>query len=79
MLLAAGCARHDPAPAPPRIDTTIAPFPDQTSTIVVPVTADLRMLERGLDQRTPRVLWTIDEHRDKCVRGKRVNLGIGRH
>ncbi len=78
VLLAAGCARHDPAPAPPRIDTTIAPFPDQTSTIVVPVTADLRMLERGLDQRTPRVLWTIDEHRDKCVRGKQVNLGIGR-
>jgi hypothetical protein len=78
VLLAAGCARHDPAPAPPRIESAIAPFPDQTSTIVVPVTAELRMLERGLDRRTPRVLWTIDEHRDKCVRGKRVDLGIGR-
>lgn len=78
VLLAAGCARHAPAPAPPRIESAIAPFPDQTSTIVVPVTARLDQLERGLDLRTPRVLWTIDEHRDKCVKGKRVDLGIGR-
>ncbi len=77
-LLAAGCSRHDPAPAPPRVESAIAPFPDQTSTIVVPVTAELRMLERGLDRRTPRVLWTIDERREKCVAGKRVDLGIGR-
>ncbi|VXC96836.1 conserved hypothetical protein [Sphingomonas sp. 8AM] len=78
VLLAAGCARHEPSPAPPRVESVIAPFPDQTSTIVVPVTARLDQLERGLDKRTPKTLWTIDEHRDKCVKGKRVNLGIGK-
>lgn len=56
----------------------MAPFPDQSSTIIVPVTAQLSELERGLDKQTPRTLWTIDEHRDRCVRGKRVDLGIGR-
>ncbi len=64
VLLTAGCARRDPSPAPPRVDGAIAPFPDQTSTIIVPVTAALDQLQRGLDKRTPRVLWTIDEHRD---------------
>ncbi|MFK3890539.1 DUF4403 family protein [Sphingomonas sp. NPDC079357] len=78
VLLVAGCARHAPSPAPPRVESTIAPFPDQTSTIVVPVTARLEQLERGLDKETPRVLWTINEHRDTCVKGKRVNLGIGK-
>lgn len=76
-LLTAGCARK-PEPAPPRVRNDAVPFPDQSSTIVVPVTADLRMLERGLDARTPRTLWTIDEHRDTCVAGRRVDLGIGK-
>lgn len=78
MLLAAGCARQAPSPAPPRVETAAAQLPEQSSAIVVPVTADLRMLERGLDANTPRVLWTVDEHRDTCVRGKRVDLGIGK-
>ena len=75
--LLAGCGRKTD-PAPPRISSDVAPFPDQSSTIVVPVSADLRMLERGLDANTPRTLWTIDERREKCVTGKRVNLGIGK-
>lgn len=77
-LLPTACSRKAAAPAPPRVETAVAALPDQSSTIVVPVTARLDQLERGLDERTPRVLWTIDEHRDKCVRGQRVNLGIGK-
>ncbi|WP_156818868.1 DUF4403 family protein [Sphingomonas sp. Mn802worker] len=53
-------------------------MPEQPSTIVVPVDADLDQLERGLEQRTPRQLWTIDRHLDTCVKARRVNLGIAK-
>lgn len=73
MASLAGCQRHTGNPAPPRI-TTPAVFPDQSSTIVVPVIAPLAQLERGLDARTPRVLWRIDRHEDRCVPAQRVRI-----
>lgn len=51
-------------------------MPEQPSTVVVPVVADLNELERGLDRRTPRALWSINRHLDRCVAAKRLDLGI---
>lgn len=71
-LPVAGCHRAQDHPAPPRIETQNARLPDQSSTITVPVVADLGQLERGLEKELPRTLWTIDEHRDRCVAGRRI-------
>lgn len=53
-------------------------MPEQPSTVVVPIAADLDELERGLDQRTPRNLWTINRQVDRCVAAKRLDLGIAK-
>jgi hypothetical protein len=75
----AGCSRHDAGnPAPPRLQAGQVRLPQQSSIIVVPVVAPLAALEQGLNRTTPRTLWTIDEHRDRCVAAKRVDLGIGK-
>ena len=71
----AGCHHNGGNAAPPRIDTA-ANLPSESSTIIVPVDAPLVDIERALDQQTPRQLWKIDQHQDKCVAAKKVNLGI---
>jgi hypothetical protein len=73
LLALAGCSKQGGNPAPPRIETP-ADLPQQSSTIVVPVTASLAELERGLDRQTPTALWTIDQHQDRCVPEQRVKL-----
>lgn len=75
--LLSGCGKQRATPAPPRVEARAGQLPAESSTIVVPVTADLAALERGLERETPRVLWTIDQHRDRCVAAKKVDLGIG--
>ncbi|TPG42743.1 DUF4403 family protein [Sphingomonas koreensis] len=76
-LLATGCSHAVRSPAPPKVES--APdFPLQTSTIVVPISASLDDLQHALERETPQQLWSIDKRLDKCVAGKRVNLGIGR-
>lgn len=76
-LVLAGCDRQVGNVAPPKVTGSVT-MPEQTSTIVVPVVADLDQLERGLDRRTPRTLWSIDQHKDACVKAKRVDLGFGK-
>ncbi|MEH3048060.1 DUF4403 family protein [Sphingomonas adhaesiva] len=71
-LLATACSRPVGNPAPPRVEGQTGRLPQQSSTIVVPVTADLTAVERALNDQTPRTLWTIDQHRDICVKGRRV-------
>lgn len=78
LTIATGCAREQRNPAPPRIESKAAELPEQSSTIVIPVSADLDALARGLNERTPHVLWQIDERREACVAGRKVNLGLGR-
>ena len=73
IFAAAGCQRPTGNAAPPRVDTP-AMLPDQTSTIVVPVTAQLADLERGLEAQVPRLLWRIDQHEPRCVPEQRVKL-----
>lgn len=70
-LLLAGCAKHAGNPAPPRLAGK-AELPEQTSTIVVPVTASLAELEAGINAQTPRQLWQIDRHRDACLPGRKL-------
>ena len=76
-LIAAGCSRGGGNAAPPRVDAA-ARLPAETSTIVVPVSAPLADLERAIDRETPRQLWKIDQHQDRCVAARKVNLGIAR-
>jgi hypothetical protein len=77
--LAAACcvascgAKNIGNPAPPRV-TTPASFPDQSSTIVVPVAVQLAELARGLNDATPRTLWQINQHEDRCVPAQRIKL-----
>ena len=69
--LLAGCSRS--TPAPPRVDT--APQIRQgASTIVVPVSARLSDLQRGIDRQLPRTLWSIDRVEPQCVPAQRVKL-----
>ena len=73
-MAVAGC---HPAPsstlAPPRVDT--APdLPERISTLSVPITISLGTLQAALERQAPRKLWSIDEHRDKCVAGQRIKL-----
>ena len=76
-VLLGGCAREGGNPAPPRV-TTAPQLPRQSSTIVVPASASLSDIARGLEKGTPQTLWTIDERRPDCVPAQRVDLGIGR-
>ncbi len=76
-LIAAGCSRQGGNPAPPRVDTA-AQLPSETSTIVVPVSAPLADIEAAIDRETPHRLWRIDQHQDRCVAARHVNLGIAK-
>ena len=60
-------------PAPPRIDTP-ANFPQQPSTIVVPLTVSLNDIEAKLDGSTPQRLWAINQREAKCIPAQRVTI-----
>ncbi|MGJ3626315.1 DUF4403 family protein [Sphingomonas sp. MMS24-JH45] len=62
--------RRQSRPAPPGAGDLS--LPAETSLIVAPLNADLSSVERGLEETTPRVLWSIDEHRDAWIAGRRV-------
>lgn len=76
-LLLAGCDQQVGNAAPPKVTGNVT-MPEQASTIVVPIVADLDQLERGLDRRMPHTLWSINRHLKQCVKAKRVDLGIGK-
>ena len=76
-ILLTGCNRSASNIAPPRVDTA-ADLPNETSRIVVPLSADIGNLETALNAEAPKTLWQIDQHQDDCVKAKRVNLGIAR-
>ncbi|MGP7795603.1 DUF4403 family protein [Sphingomonas sp. CLY1604] len=76
-LAAPGCSRSGGNEAPPRIDQA-AQFPQQTSTIVVPVTASLTSVSNVLDAELPKKLWSINERKADCVAAKRVNVGFAK-
>ncbi|MFA5964859.1 MAG: DUF4403 family protein [Sphingomonas sp.] len=71
-LALTGCDRV-PHVAPPRATDAIA-VPPQTSTINVPVIADLDQLRGALEQAMPRRLWAIDKPDQTCVASNRVKI-----
>ena len=71
-LALAGCHKV-PRIAPPRATDAIS-VPPQTSTIAVPVSADLGELAKALDQAVPHKLWTIDKPDQVCVASKKVKV-----
>ena len=72
-LLLGGCTSRHEYPAPSRADTT-PQLQQQNSTLMVPVEISLDAIQRGVEQRTPRRLWSIDERNRKCVAGRRVKV-----
>lgn len=72
-LIAGGCGKQFGNPAPPKIDT-LANFPKQNSTIVVPLTVDLSLIEAELNRTTPIKLWAINQPEQKCVPAQRVTI-----
>ncbi|MCB2061153.1 MAG: DUF4403 family protein [Novosphingobium sp.] len=77
LLLLGGCNSQYDHPAPPRV-TTAPKFPSQNSTLAVPIELSLDDIQRGLERRTPKKLWSIDEQRKKCVPGQRIKAFGGR-
>ena len=71
VALLAGCSRG--VPAPHRVDTP-PDIQQGASTIVVPVSARLADLQRGIDEQLPRTLWSIDRVEPQCVPAQRVKL-----
>lgn len=72
-LLLAGCQRNVETPAPPRVETP-AVFPDRSSTIVVPISARLIDLEKGLNARIPKALWQTNKPGQSCVPPQSVKV-----
>lgn len=70
-LILSACSSQPENPAPPRLDT-VPEFPKESSTLQVPVTLSLDSLQRALEAKTPRQLWSIDTRSEACVAGKRV-------
>lgn len=72
-LLIAGCDKQAGNPAPVKVDTP-ANFPKQNSTIVVPLTIDLSLIQSELNRATPTRLWSINQREQKCVPAQRVTI-----
>ena len=58
---------------PPRLNDAVE-TPKQASLIAVPIETDVSALSQALEKAIPRTLWTINQHFDKCVAGRRVRL-----
>lgn len=67
-----GCDRT-PRQAPPRATDTIK-VPPQTSTLDVPIVADLDKLAASLEQVVPRRLWSIDKPGQTCLPPRKVKI-----
>ncbi|WP_374405141.1 DUF4403 family protein [Pelagerythrobacter sp.] len=74
-LALAGCKKDAPTGPPPRANDAIE-VPPQSSTIAVPVTADLSALSAALESEVPRTLWTIDRQDETCVASERVKVAF---
>ena len=72
----AGCSRDAESGAPPRAQDRIS-VPAQSSTIAVPIEANLDALARALEREVPRALWAIDKPNQTCLASKSTKvLGV---
>ncbi len=60
-------------PAPLQL-TAAAELPSHASTIVVPMTTSLDLIEAELNRAIPATLWQIDQREAKCIPGQRVTI-----
>jgi len=76
VLTLAACHRRAIDAAPPVAHDTIS-VPPQSSTIAVPIVANLGELSAALEREVPRSLWTIDKPGQDCMASKKVDvLGV---
>lgn len=68
-----GCSRDGETGAPPRAQDRIS-VPAQSSTIAVPIEADLGALAQTLEREVPRALWSIDKPNQTCLASKSTKL-----
>ncbi len=73
LSLLAACNNDVGNPAPPRLETPLD-LPKPASTIIVPLTVDIGLIEARLNQSTPRNLWAINQYEPKCVPAQRVTV-----
>lgn len=73
LVLLSGCDKDTGNAAPPRIDT-VPDLPKPPSTIIVPLSVDIGVIEARLNQTTPRNLWAINQYEPKCVPAQRVTV-----
>jgi len=73
MAMLSACDKVVGNPAPPRIETALD-LPKPASTIIVPLSVDLSVIEKRLNQSTPRNLWAINQYEPKCVPAQRVTV-----
>ena len=59
--------------APPRLETPLD-LPKPASTIIVPLSVDLSVIEARLNQSTPKNLWAINQYEPKCVPAQRATV-----
>ncbi len=73
LVLLSACDKDIGNPAPPRIDA-VPDLPKPPSTIIVPLSVDIGVIEARLNQTTPRNLWAINQYEPKCVPAQRVTV-----
>ena len=59
---------------PPERATDLAPTPQDSSVIVVPIAADPKSLSLLLEEAVPRRLWSINQHSSRCVAPQKVKI-----
>lgn len=72
-LLLAACSGGSDGKPPDRA-TDRAPVPQDSSVIVVPITADAQSLTNLVEQAVPQQLWTINQHSSRCVAPQKIKI-----
>ena len=73
VTLLSACDKDVGNLAPPRLETPLD-LPKPASTIIVPLSVDLSVIEARLNQSTPKNLWAINQYEPKCVPAQRATV-----
>lgn len=73
LVTLTACEKDIGNPAPPRIETALD-LPKPASTIIVPLSVDIGIIEARLNQTTPKKLWAINQYEPKCVPAQRLTV-----
>ena len=73
LAMLTACDKDVGNPAPPRVETALD-LPKPASTIIVPLSIDIGLIESRLNQTTPKNLWAINQFEPKCVPAQRLTV-----